>query len=240
MGLATPESRDLLEATPNRLTVPDSCLAASSGSAKVTVAGAPAPGVSEVGEVSHLGSSVVHGAVGQVSRVPPVGSVARDVRRRVGQQLDRRRPLQRRGALAGDDEELPTALGRMTLSDAEDGEDVNVAARVRRVLRRSESEVSLGHADAELASCMERVGVAGRTPFSPSSRTRRGAADELPLRDDDGQAQTEQVGRGEGAEPVVGRRRSARIAARAGSVDAGDRTVTRGSSVARALSLIHI
>ena len=47
----------------------------------------------------------------------------------------------------------------MVLSDTEDACDVNVATRVRRVLRRSESEVSLGHADGELASRMVRVGM---------------------------------------------------------------------------------
>ena len=89
--------------------------------------------------------------------------VARSARRRVGQQLDLGRPLLRRGALAGDEsEELPAALGRMVLSDSEDGGEVNVPARVRRVIRRSESEVSLGHADAELASRVGRVQMSWR------------------------------------------------------------------------------
>ena len=72
--------------------------------------------------------------------------------------MDWERPLRRHGALVGDEcEELPTALGRMVLSDSEDVGEVDVPARVRRLVRRSESEVSLGHADAELASRFGRV-----------------------------------------------------------------------------------
>jgi len=87
--------------------------------------------------------------------------------RRIGGQSDRRRVLRRELTDRGDhdsfgrrreddsDDELPRALGGMVLSDGEVG-DANVPARVRRVLRRSASDVSRGDVDEVLAARMGR------------------------------------------------------------------------------------
>ena len=89
--------------------------------------------------------------------------------RRIGGQLDRRRVLRRELTDRGDhdsfgrrreddsDEELPRALGGMVLSDGEVG-DANVPARVRRVLRRSASDVSRGDVDEVLYLGSLRLG----------------------------------------------------------------------------------
>ena len=112
----------------------------------------------------------VHEGSAQTRERTPSLSVGRSARRRVGQQQDMDEPLRRRGAMTGcDEDKLPAALGRMALSDTEDGGEVNVASRVRRVLRRSESEVSLGHADDELASRMLRVGMSRPVHAASSS-----------------------------------------------------------------------
>jgi hypothetical protein len=78
----------------------------------------------------------------------------RPVRRRIGQQIDRRRLLQRRRSMADDVcDELPLSFVQLVLSDTEnDGADNVGLPRVRRVLRRAESEVSIGAADDLLAT----------------------------------------------------------------------------------------
>ena len=138
---------------------------APSGSAGVTVAAAAPsePGAALPGAASSSSVDEQRVRPTQASEPSAAEGFARSARRRVGQQLDWERPLRRHGALVGDEcEELPTALGRMVLSDSEDVGEVDVPARVRRLVRRSESEVSLGHADAELASRFGRVQMPGQ------------------------------------------------------------------------------
>ena len=170
----------------------------------------------------------------------------RKVSRRVGQQKDRRRPLRRQKANAApdqlqrpvvhgdEDESLSYAVGGMVLSDAEEGvRDGDVAARARRVLQRSESELSLGHADAALAARTERTSMSLGDPEG-SAGTVACAAEPLRVN-----PVPSTVSHGAGAVsppaasygPDQGRRRSTRIAARtataAGYLDpsGGDRGV---------------
>ena len=135
------------------------------------------------------------------------------------------------------DAELPRALGGMVLSDGEVG-DANVPARVRRVLRRSASDVSRGDVDEVLAARM------GRSMLGVEGVAQRMALAGV-VADEDGDAEPASIAvttapavepsRGGSArvsgEPVVqdgrdtGRRRSARIEARSQAAVTGQGNV---------------
>ena len=148
----------------------------------------------------------------------------RGVRRRVGQQLNRNRPLRRHGALDVDpDEVLPLAFGGMVLSDVEaDGVVGDPAVRVRRTLQRSDSDIVLDHADEVLATRLERSSMTRGVSVTPAAAP--GAVDPSPEQE---RSVPSAAGSRYGPDPeaTVPRRRSSRIAARtrdvAGYVAAG-------------------
>ena len=239
------EDRDLGEAV--RRSLESSDLEAAMRRSLVVVTGDAAAGSTATAAGSQVATAVDAATPG--SEAPGDGATGqqgagRSTCRRVGQQLDRDRPLRRHGALVAGDEgllpaapgammrddadDLPAAFGHLVLSDVEEDGAVDVSARVRRVLRRAGSDVLLGHAEADLAARMSRVGMPGVEAPSPEpplgldrvegigdgSVEGATAVAEHDARD----RQSEVVGGApevpSGYGPEVGRRRSARIEAR--------------------------